>query len=714
MHRSLGSIPKWVRGAPLPLSSVPRRSYSSRMARVAVRVAALGLVLGAAAPTWSGKSSPDHKRWLSYKTLRGSLRAGVANTSVSLAQWWQGSAGFRLQGKFELKQESHDPYFGRIEFKGRLEGSVNYRTGMKGITTEDLKSDTAAACNGAIGPESEVTFSINYKEGTYGFMVSAPVKCSMNKLTVKPSIGDSVDVDMGDEALFVVSPSADKLIKGFPLPDTGKDFKNSSATLVVPNIGMALPFNGFAEWSIGEDAEPEAEIKRIPGTWLPKAGANETTPGNSVEVRAVLHKKDKPGEPYIRKGRFKFELTGVSTEKGTCLNWPQQKDQTKDANQKFDLRIDPKRNPDFTVSANGQSAESKEALDNASINITAYDWGAWGKLKVTVTPEQEAPVTAHVEGNKTLREITIPVDEDGNHIADAWENANVIGAAKAADDDDMVPFGDSHPGDGFSTYEEYRGFMAQGKHISTKPFVKDIFIWDPGKIGIGYFAQTRLSIHLVNGKEFDILPGAINPRVINFNRGFGSSGDQHLLFLKNLNMPGLYGRAEGKGPGVPETCHTVKIDVARCLATNEQELKCTIAHELGHACNLFHHGQINYKVTSWQLLQPDGTWGPWLFGSTLSVAAQGGQESGVETCIMRYDGENLYENPAGNLRWRKKDLSIQRGESYFPVELAGSILCNSKKGTGVNAPAGFHGVSKAGDASKGECSKQLCVNDHKH
>ena len=96
------------------------------------------------------------------------------------------------------------------------------------------------------------------------------------------------------------------------------------------------------------------------------------------------------------------------------------------------------------------------------------------------------------------------------------------------------------------------------------------------------------------------------------------------------------------------------------------------------------------------------------------VAAQGGQESGVEKCIMRYTGRHYFENAAGLFQWKKPDGAMQRGEKYGPPEDIGTYFCDKAQGDGINAPTGYHGVSKAGNAGKGDCKHQFCVNDMRH
>jgi hypothetical protein len=94
------------------------------------------------------------------------------------------------------------------------------------------------------------------------------------------------------------------------------------------------------------------------------------------------------------------------------------------------------------------------------------------------------------------------------------------------------------------------------------------------------------------------------------------------------------------------------------------------------------------------------------------VAVQGGQESGVEECIMRYHATSFYETAKGHIQWEKPDGSLQRGTEYPPIEPAGTVFCDDYRGTGVNDPH-RPGGPKAGNALRGKCRTRFCVNDSK-
>ena len=102
--------------------------------------------------------------------------------------------------------------------------------------------------------------------------------------------------------------------------------------------------------------------------------------------------------------------------------------------------------------------------------------------------------------------ITIPLDDDEDHIADYWEEEWSISQEPGDADNDDMPAGigrDSAKGDGFTNYEEYRGFQVMGQWTETSPVFKDLFILDEAYHGIGYFDKLQLQVHLIKRGEFD-------------------------------------------------------------------------------------------------------------------------------------------------------------------------------------------------------------------
>lgn len=455
--------------------------------------------------------------------------------------------------------------------------------------------------------------------------------------------------------------------------------------------------------------------------WRPAGDrAGEDYGGRFLKVFAKLHPKGKPEGSTEKKATFRFELQDVSAEPGVCMNWPQKKlakrtpDLAFEQSLNSDLRVDPAWSA--ASGPAGPTATSREPAGEAAATVTSFDFGAFGALRVVAELEEGGEVVASLKGEPEKRRLAIPKDDNENEIADDWE-VGVRFAPRAEADEDFFMQGDGHHGDGLSQYEEYRGFMIKGTHQRTEAAFQDLFVHDPDHLGLGRFAEaSRLTVHRVARDEFayDIEGGAANPAVINFNRGHANLGQQHLILMRDASLPGDFGYAEG-GPATPKRIQTVWVNRTACLwAGGQAQLDATIAHELAHACNVWHHGDLNYDVPEvWQDLAPGG-WTPLGTGQWY-VAAPRGQNSGVEECIMRYESAWYYERPDGGYRWRDPAAPshFTRGEKYGPPERPGAIFCESRIGTGVNAE-GHKPVPKAGDALKGNCQAQLCVNDLKH
>ena len=92
------------------------------------------------------------------------------------------------------------------------------------------------------------------------------------------------------------------------------------------------------------------------------------------------------------------------------------------------------------------------------------------------------------------------------------------------------------------------------------------------------------------------------------------------------------------------------------------------------------------------------------------VAVQGGKYSGNQDCLMRYNSAAFYEYALGRCQWTHNGRTV-RGKPYS-YDPPGHSYCSDGKGTGVNDT--INPDNKAGNASKGNCTHQLCVNSLKH
>ena len=297
----------------------------------------------------------------------------------------------------------------------------------------------------------------------------------------------------------------------------------------------------------------QAVISALPGyeEWLPKGGRDERTVGNVIAISTRLQVENDPLELPMEKVRFRYELVDTSRERGVCLNSPALDLAAVMSggldDPEYDLKISAKGNPHLEVSEDGQTATTKEESINpqfrsiSAVRLDCFDWGAHAKLKVTAILEDGTEIPAHVDGKPDKTELAIPMDDNDNYVADAWERQmKVFGdSLPAAWDESPQPRGQRANGDGISLYEKYRGLYCSKldagsvAHERLDPSYKHLFVCDESGI-LGAIAHdpipeaaarsfeelSGLAIRLVSGSHWTG-PGSIGDarRIVNFNHG---------------------------------------------------------------------------------------------------------------------------------------------------------------------------------------------------
>lgn len=474
--------------------------------------------------------------------------------------------------------------------------------------------------------------------------------------------------------------------------------------------------------SYGEGApDVEAILKPEPGyaAWVPQAGATEQEPGNFATVGVVLRRLDGRNEPPRETAQFKFELVGTSQAPGVCLNAPLQ-----GATNAYDMRIDGAKTQ-LTTASDGQSAESKSGLTSSAVVINCHDWGAYTRLRVTAKLSNGKRVVAHLEApsgqGAPATELSLPSDDNDNHIADAWDKT--LGGSYPEPWDEEEQPGNPHKGDGLTLYEEYRGVMARGKHIQLDPKVKELVVENPlGAIpapGFALFEKATGGPHGI--KIVEVGAGELpRSRVVNCNHpnDWSHQDSQYGVRITEGTFPDP---ATG-GKALPENLiHTPRdceelrlstpyVDAARQPTTANKakvdELAWIVAHELAHGCGVRHHGDFtNFKDLKVKndppaIYDSDGnliTARP--FDVTGGIGHWNSEGSGDVNCIMTYTS---YYN------W-----------SFHPAEPAyikasglphGTTFCTSEKGTGTNDPQRARPIF--GNATYGKCLTQFHVRDY--
>lgn len=326
--------------------------------------------------------------------------------------------------------------------------------------------------------------------------------------------------------------------------DTGDEYRSQ----------RTLQGSGVLEYTLTYEREPtdlEAVIT-FPGEgeyeqWQPRAGRDEDTVGSQLRVEAELRYKDRPEETPLEKATFRFRLVDTSREPGVCLNAPP-KDQAQDT---YDLKIDQEVNPDLDVGEDGQEASTADTTTGAGVTISSYDWGAYGRLQVTATTEDGRLLIAHLDGQPEKEHASIPLDDNDNHIADAWEaNEGVLDQGYPANwDAALLPRGQESDGDGIALYERYRGFEfgsgAAVYHERLNALTKHILVYDPDGIVLSTIVDPRgaasslpavsqCRVRFVDDQHWtgSGLAGD-KKRIVNFNTsGFGHALDQHALDIR--------------------------------------------------------------------------------------------------------------------------------------------------------------------------------------
>jgi hypothetical protein len=263
-------------------------------------------------------------------------------------------------------------------------------------------------------------------------------------------------------------------------------------------------------------------------------------------------------------------------------------------------------------------------------------------LKVTATVNGQV-IDGHLQSTPSITDILLPKRQTASHIADIWKTQKSL-ALSMADDDDTEAEPVGYPdcvGDGLTLYEEYRGFMENGKHIEGDPSKKDFFLENlvggDAEPGIWLFTEvTGLAVHKdLQPSEMDYGDpknlGVGPVRKINFNHGQGAHDvDQHGVVIANclnargftidggdtkISQAGVHGRPgltnaicmqwrEDAGVLNPDNTHGG--DVPSITPANAfLQYDIGVAHELSHSVGVDHHGEGDIGYTNFWLLGPN-------------------------------------------------------------------------------------------------------------
>ncbi len=435
-----------------------------------------------------------------------------------------------------------------------------------------------------------------------------------------------------------------------------------------------------------EPADPQAWLG-----WRPEYQTNAL-------FTAIIKGKTADGQAItaFRNVEFTFDLGTPSKLKGVCMNFNGKEEGDADGDGTANEDIDTAASSDlffrrkdnasgsgylYTVTdpiavpgekPNGSGeveiglglTETNGNNSSVLVSVRVNDYGAFGILSASATFNYKDPLSgSFTPSDSADNEISIPWDNNSNDIADGWDpesdesetydetsstldkNANYL----PWDDTETGPGNNIYTGDGFTVFEEYRGFYVKGKHTTIDPTDKDLFIFSEMDEGIGDASGLPAPIvkHEINFNEAyrlpnpdpkalsTVAPGSEDPWV-NFNScgGLKTFLEQNALWVdkdsKIDTLPTLFGEVKPPVPGPVHAMEVIKIyeeAIQDAESATESErirlgesyaakvpsttnyrvsklISLVIGHEIGHAVGLFHPFEPIYSSERPDIARP--------------------------------------------------------------------------------------------------------------
>ncbi len=365
-----------------------------------------------------------------------------------------------------------------------------------------------------------------------------------------------------------------------------------------------------------EDLEVEVTIADY-AEWRPRGSiADPAKPGNTLVARAVLKTKSGTTKTLPAVKAFRFQLMDTTREPGVCLNWPLG---AKDED--YDLRL-------AAASTGGDVSDRDQKLTISSVptdpagqpfgeaTVECFDFGAKAELRVICELEDGRELIGLMKDEGGAQDfIRLPKMKGPDWIAEVWRKKKKVETLPANHDEEKVE-GQKHNGDGFTLYEEYRGWAVNGKHVEGDPEKKDFFVLNlfgakaDAQNGIDLFeGLSQLRVHS-KLKRSEMSQTA---RLMNGNhRDAPHRVDQHGVWVKTFTRAGLgdngadtpMTKAGVAGrPGITKGVGILARGDAGSVFNKPYNLPArdvimaydrAIAHELLHSVGVEHHGVGDY------------------------------------------------------------------------------------------------------------------------
>ncbi len=366
--------------------------------------------------------------------------------------------------------------------------------------------------------------------------------------------------------------------------------------------------------------------------------------------------------------KFHVELSKVNERRGVTTNWPVKAKDSRKTMKIFKLNDEePKVNFGWQVASDGQSADTISEVTSAVLQISSLDTAASAEVRARC--EAYSLDATFEPTGKTV--LVLPRDDNDNHVADQYEEDTKATGRNLPSlwDEDEQPAEQRRKGDGYTLFEEYRGFVVRtNSKDATRKFVRTAWnrktgFWnDPDELADKYVKPSnRFEFEWFSlDDKLAVLNGGENDpeyRMVNSNTPADPAyryAAQYLVIFKKDDSLAFNAQAvprSGANPAEVTFVHPMRtyayvvVNEARAQTafTAASLPKCSgpqlaqiqyndtagsVIHELGHHLGVHHH-----------LFHPPDIYKP-------KRDAQGKvdwkeddleQRYGVNECVMRYN-----------------------------------------------------------------------------
>jgi len=379
-------------------------------------------------------------------------------------------------------------------------------------------------------------------------------------------------------------------------------------------------------------AAPVLNLTATPSSYIPMANGAGSIPGCPVNGAAP----SSPNPTYTAslsasdgagwEGIIQFKLSEISgTTSSTIRNrgystngcFNPTCDAALDNSPDFDFVLADQTSQVFAAPVHPDPVTARMATSNPTASATAVvssrDFGGVATLSAEVAID-EMTIQAKVGQDSST---SIPLDENGNGIADAWEDSNGGRSIPAGEDlEPGAPGSDNlHKGDGYSRHDEYRGFAVKAGgslcHVRTDPRNKqDLFFWDQdakfsGDLDLFRSLMPWIELREVTADLVELASGTSDQLDIH-NRNRRGTNTGYSLWLKNFDLggqclasPPKYSGTLGHAPDAPPAegpdGRYIQLDDQMLSACSQLisfptavYRQIVVAHEIGHNLSLRH------------------------------------------------------------------------------------------------------------------------------